>query len=113
MYYERDRAIIYPHTNTPTHQQGEDKPSPLLWTSLPSHFVGIVGATLVVALLVCGRTLVVALPRSPCCVGGASLLRVWAHPCGRPAPVALFSRPLPFPLSFANEVPRDRLTTLP
>ncbi len=32
-----------------TPPQGEDKPSPLLWTSLTSRFVGMVGATLVVA----------------------------------------------------------------
>ena len=48
-------ARSLPHSG-PT--QGEDKPSPLLWTGLASRFVGIVGA----------------------------------HPCGRPAAVALPSR---------------------
>jgi hypothetical protein len=75
---ECDREAIattsWSHRRATTPPQGEDKPSPLLWTSLARRFVGIVGA----------------------------------HPCGRPASVALFSRPFPFPLSFASRVPRGR-----
>jgi hypothetical protein len=55
--------------------QGDHKGAPLLWTSLASRFVGIVGA--------------MACPRPG-----------WG---GRPASVALLSRPFACSMSFANQ----------
>src|SRR5712692_1977035 len=71
------------HRRATTPPQGEDKPSPLLWTGLASRFVGIVGAH------PCGRprrlpfSIPTVIRQQSLCKGGSGMERS-GDPCGRP-----------------------------